>query len=78
MDRRLAEHHNPDTRCVLVLRETYPADDLLGRIGAKRTLTFIIDPENQLDVGTLAARFIAPGTAISADESGAYDLLPGR
>ena len=48
------------------------------RVGGKRTLTFIIHQENQVDVGTLAARFIAPGTAISADESGAYDLLPGR
>jgi transposase-like protein len=78
VDRRLAEHQNPDKRCVLVMRETYPADDLLGRIGAKRTLTSIIRQENQLDVGTLAARYIAPGTAIATDESGAYDLLPGR
>jgi transposase-like protein len=78
VDRRLAEHQNPDKRCVLVMRETYPADDLLERVGGKRTLTFIIGQENQRDVGTLAARFIAPGTAISADESGAYDLLPGR
>ena len=51
---------------------------LLARVGGKRTLTSIIRQENQVDVGTLAARFIAPGTAISTDESGAYDLLPGR
>jgi transposase-like protein len=78
VDRRLVEHQNPDQRCVLVMRETDPADALLGRIGAKRSLTFIIGQENQRDVGTLAARFIAPGTVISADESSAYDLLHGR
>jgi hypothetical protein len=59
-------------------RETYPADDLAGRVGGKRTLTFVIPRENQTDVGTLAARFIAPGTTISADESDAYNLLHGR
>ena len=78
VDRRLAEHQNPDKRCVLVMRETYPADDLAGRIGGKRTLTFVIPRENQTDVGALAARFIAPGTTLSADESDAYDLLHGR
>lgn len=78
VDRRLGEHQNPDKRCVLVMRETYPADDLAGRIGGKRTLTFVIPRENQTDVGTLAARFIAPGTTISADESDAYNLLHVR
>jgi transposase-like protein len=78
VDRRLGEHQNPDKRCILVMRETYPEDDLAGRIGAKRTLTFVIPRENQTDVGALAARFIAPGTTISADESDAYDLLHGR
>ena len=77
VDRRLAEHQNPDKRCVLVMRETYPADDPAGRVGAKRTLTFVIPRENQRDVGALAARFIAPATTISADESDAYDLLHG-
>lgn len=78
VDRRLAENQNPDKRCVLVMRETHPADDPLGRVGGKRTLTFIIGRENQTDVGTLAARFIAPGATLSADESDAYDLLHGR
>jgi hypothetical protein len=78
VDRRLAEHQNPDKRCVLVMRETYPADDRAGRIGAKRTLTFVIPRENQTDVGALAARFIARGTTISANASDAYDLLHGR
>lgn len=78
VDRRLGEHQNPDKRCVLVMRETYPADDLAGRIGGKRTLTLVIPRENQTDVGTLAARFIAPGTTISADESDAYNLLHVR
>ena len=35
----------------------------------------MIGRENQADVGSLAKRFIAPGTVISADESDAYDLL---
>ena len=78
VDRRLAEHQNPDKRCVLVMRETYPTDDPAGRVGAKRTLTFVIPRENQHDVGALATRFIAPATTISADESDAYDLLHGR
>lgn len=78
VDRRLAGHQNPDKRCVLVMRETYPADDPAGRVGGKRTLTFIIPRENQRDVGALAARFIAPATTVSADESNAYDLLHGR
>jgi transposase-like protein len=78
VDRRLAEHQNADKRCVLVMRETHPADDPLGRVGGKRTLTFIIGRENQTDVGALAARFIAPGATLSADESDAYDLLHGR
>ena len=78
VDRRLAEHQNPDKRCVLVMRETYPVDDLAGRVGGKRTLTFVIPQENQTDVGVLAARFIAPGTTISAGEHVAYDLLHGR
>jgi transposase-like protein len=78
VDRRLAEHQNPDKRCVLVMRKTHPADDPLGRVGGKRTLTFIIRRENQTDVGALAARFIAPEATLSADESDAYDLLHGR
>lgn len=78
VDRRLAEHRNPDRRCILVMRETFPGDDLAQRIGGKRTLAFVVPNENQTDVGALAARFIAPGTTISADESDAYDLLHGR
>ena len=78
VDRRLAEHQSPDKRCVLVMRETCPEDDPDGQVGGRRTLTFIIPRENQRDVGELAARFIAPGTTISADESDAYDLLHGR
>ena len=77
MDRRLGEHLDPDKRCILVMRETFPADDLAERIGGKRTLTFVIPRENQTDVGALAARFIASGTTILADESDAYDLLHG-
>ncbi len=78
VDRRLAENQNPDKRCVLVLRDTHPTDDPAGRVGGRRTLTFITRRENQCDVGELAARFIAPGTTISADESDAYDLLHGH
>ena len=40
VDRRLAEHRNPDRRCILVMRETFPGDDLAQRIGGKRTLGF--------------------------------------
>ncbi len=78
VDRRLVEYRNPDRRCVLVMRETFPKDALAERIGGKRTLTFVVPSENQADVTALATRFIAPGTTISADESDAYDLLHGR
>jgi hypothetical protein len=77
VDRRLGEHRNPDRRCIPVMRETFPKDALAERIGGKRTLTFVVPSENQTDVGALAARFIAPGTEISADASDAYDLLHG-
>ena len=75
VDRRLVEHRNPDRRCILVMRETFPKDALAERIGGKRTLTFVVPSENQADVTALATRFIAPGTTLSADESDAYDLL---
>ena len=77
VDRRLAEHQDPERRCVVALRETFPKDDPQGRFGAKRTLTAIVKRECQADIGVLAKRFIAPGTTISADESDAYDLLHG-
>jgi len=79
VDRRLAEHQSPDRRCILVMREK-PTEDSgePGPGGARRTLSFVIGRENQADVGALAARFIARGTVISADESDAYDLLPAH
>lgn len=77
VDRRLAEHQDPDRRCVVALRETYPADDPQGRVGAKRTLTAILKRECQADIGVLAKRFVAPATTISADASNADDLLHG-
>ena len=79
LDRRLAENQSPDKRCILVMRETQPhADEASAPGAARRTLSFVIGRENQADVGTLAQRFIAPGTCISADESDAYDLLHGQ
>ena len=58
------------------MRENHCDQDVApARPGARRTLSFVIRRENQADVGTLAQRFIAPGTSISADESNAYDLL---
>ena len=76
VDRRRAENQSPDKRCVLVMRENHPEQDGAPTpSGAHRTLSFVIGRENQADVGTLAQRFIAPGTLISADESDAYDLL---
>ena len=76
VDRRLAENQSPDKRCIVVLREKHPQNgDEPGPVGACRTLSFVIGRENQADVGALAARFVAPGTVICADESDAYDLL---
>ena len=42
VERRLVEHRDPDRRCVLVMRETFPKDALAERIGGKRTLTFVL------------------------------------
>ena len=79
VDRRLAQNQRPDKRCILVMRENHPKEaGAQGPAGARRTLSFVIRRENQTDVGTLATRFIAPGTVISADESDAYDLLHAR
>jgi transposase-like protein len=79
LDRRLAENQSPDKRCILVMRENHrQKSDAPESIGARRTLSFVIRRENQADVGSLAGRFIAPGTVISADESDAYDLLHGH
>ena len=76
VDRRLAENQNRDKRCILALREKDAQNgDESAAVGARRTLSFVIQRENQADVGALASRFIAPGTLISADESEAYDLL---
>jgi transposase-like protein len=77
VDRRLAEHRNPARRCVVVVRETFPADDPLGRVGGRRTLSAVVKHESQAAIGALAKRWIAPGTVISADEADAYDLLHG-
>ena len=76
LDRRLAENQSPHKRCILVMREHHPEQDGVPEPGgARKTLSFVIRRENQADIGTLASRFIAPGTVISADESDAYDLL---
>ncbi len=76
IDRRLVENQNPDKPCILVMREQHPeVDDESAPEGACRPLSFVIHRENQTDVSDLAARFIASGTIISADESDAYDIL---
>ena len=81
IDRRLAEHQDPDKRCILVMRQNYTADELMripDAAGAKRTLTFIIKKENQKDIGALAPAHIAKGSVIFTDESDAYDLLHAK
>ena len=76
VDRRLAQNQSPNKRCILVLRDHYPEQARAPYpVGARRTLSFVIQWENQTEVGSLATRFITPGTVISADESDAYDLL---
>lgn len=57
--------------------ESAKGDEASAPGGAHRTPSFVIRRENQADVGTLAERFVAPGTSISADESDAYELLHG-
>jgi len=79
VDRRLAEHQNPDKRCILVMREAFTEAEVdTGRAGAKRTLTFILKKENQADIGRLAPAYVAKGAVIAADESDAYDLLHAK
>lgn len=79
VDRRLAEHQTPDKRCILVMREgCTEAEVAAGAAGARRTLTFILNKENQADIGRLAPAYIAKGTVIAADESDAYDRLHAK
>ena len=46
VDRRLAGHRNPARRCVVVVRETFPADDPLGRVGGRRALSAVVKHES--------------------------------
>ncbi len=79
VDRQLAGNQRLDNRCILVMRESHPEEAVAqGLVGARRTSDFVILRENQADAGSLATHFITPGTVISADESGAYNLLYAR
>jgi hypothetical protein len=76
VDGRVGENQDPDRRCVLLLRTSEPGSEA-GAV-AKRTLSFILQRENQDDVTRVANRFITAGTRISADESEAYNLLQAQ
>ena len=80
VDLRLAENQDPDKRCILVMRQNYTDEETQrsGKVGAERTLTFIMKKENQADIGRLAPAYIAKGSVICADESDAYDLLHAK
>lgn len=72
VDRRLAEHQNPDKRCVLVLRSRGAKGQ-----GGKRSLTFVAKSENQAGTIALAGRYVKKGAMLFADEAPAYDPLHG-
>ena len=79
VDRRLAEHQNPDKRCVLVMRENFTEEEQQqGFKGAKRTIAKVIMKESQAALGKLAPLYIVPGSKVSADESDAYDPLHAK
>ena len=79
VDRRLAENQDADRRCIVVIREAHTeAEVAAGSAGAKKTLTFVRENENQADIGKLASAYIAAGSVICVDESNAYDRLPAK
>ena len=79
VDRRLAENQDADRRCIVVMREAHTeAEVAAGSAGARKTLTFVRENEQQADIGTLASACVAHGCVICADESDAYDRLPAR
>ncbi len=47
-------------------------------IGATKTITFVVNSENQADVIKLADRVVVQGSTICADESPAYDPLHAK
>lgn len=57
IDRSLAENQRSDKRCVFVMRNRADASQ-----GAKRTLTFVVNNENQEVVKKLTGRFVKKGT----------------
>ena len=59
IDRRLAKHQKPTKRCVFVMRQK--CEEMAERMGANKTLTFVLKSENQADVVSLADRFITRG-----------------
>jgi transposase-like protein len=76
IDRRLAKHQKPTKRCVFVMRQK--CEEMAERMGANKTLTFVLKSENQADVVNLADRFITRGARVCADENNAYDPLHAR
>jgi len=79
VDRRLAENQDADRRCIVVIREAHTeAEVAAGSAGARKTLTFVRENENQADIGKLASAYVAHGSVICADESDAYDRLPAK
>ena len=75
IDRRKAEHQNPNKRCIMVLRQKTTNSDMQG---ADKTKTYVIYSENQMDINQLANEHINLGSTIHSDESTAYDTLNAR
>lgn len=71
IDRRKAENQSGKKRAILTLRQRGSVE----KQGAVKTLTFIINSENQDDVKNIVERIVSKSSTIHADENSAYDLL---
>jgi hypothetical protein len=67
---RLAGNQNPNKRCIITIRERGGKGG-----GAVKTKTFVVEPENQADIKTLAETHIDGEATIHADDAKCYDAL---
>lgn len=68
VDRRKKENQSDKKRCIISVRQR-------GEKGAKRTLTFVTNEENQKDINEIAKKFISKQSTIFTDEHDSYNLL---
>lgn len=71
VDRRKV--HKPNKRVVISFRQR--ADGTCEVVGAKRTVTYVLNSENEKEIKELSNLTIRKGSTVHADEANAYDGL---